>query len=98
MPKTYTISKVNSVGVKKYHVDPFQLIFLTRMLILEQNATMISMCIAAATYRLDCRQPVQATLPPTHLAIAPAELHHGSSEFLELDIFPAYSMQFDYIP
>ena len=73
-------------------------IFLTRMLILEQNGTMISMCIAAATYRLDCRQPVQATLPPTHLAIAPAELHHGSSEFLELDIFPAYSMQFDYIP
>ena len=71
---------------------------LTRMLILEQNAKMISMCIAAATYRLDCRQPVQATLPPTHLAIAPAELHHGSSEFLELDIFPAYSMQFDYIP
>ena len=24
-----------------------------------------------------------------------SELHHGSSEFLELDIFPAYSMQFD---
>ena len=68
---------------------------LTRMLILEQNVTIDSMCIAAATYRLDCRQPVQAILPPTHLAIAPAELHHGSSEFLELDIFPAYSMQFD---
>ena len=65
------------------------------MLILEQNVAMISMFIAAAKY-LSSGLPTASTgRPPTHLVIALTELRHGSLEFLELDIFLAYSMQFD---
>ena len=65
------------------------------MLILEQNVAMISMLIAAAKY-LPSGLPTASTgRPPTHLVIALTELRHGSLEFLELDIFLAYSMQFE---
>ena len=61
---------------------------LTRMLILEQNVTKNSMCIAAAKY-LSSGLPTACAGPtPTQLAIAPAKLHHGSSEFLEFPIHP----------
>ena len=93
-----TISLIDTVGVKKYHVDPALSINKSN-----QDVNFGTKCdndfnVHCCSY-LSSGLPTACTgHPPTHLAIAPAELHHGSSEFLELDIFPAYSMQFDYIP